>query len=233
MAAEPKNNNVAIRKRTLIAKTNKMMFLWIAAASAIIGIALVVGYFMAERMLYHEKVLAEKQNTVNILKKNNETIPEIEKQVRVLDTNSNLMLARANENDQAVRVILDALPSEANQLALGASLQKKLIASVPGLVLDSIQVDSVETGIADATAEAVPVEGEEASSTAITFTIKVTGSSSDLRSLLQAFERSIRQINIINLNIESLENGQSMTVQGQAFYEQARELQLYEKVVPR
>lgn len=234
MAVDTKNNNVAIRKRTMIARTNKMMFLWIAAASVIVGAALVVGYFMAERTIYHEKVLAEKQKTVDILKKNAATIPEIEKQVRVLDTNTNLMSARANENDQAVRVILDALPSDSNELALGASLQKKLIETIPGLSLDSIQIDSKETGNIDEVVEVTPVEGAPAAAaSAITFTVKVSGTQSEIRLLLEAFERSIRQIDIINLRIESSESGQSMTIQAQAYYEPARVLELHNKEVPR
>ena len=234
MAVDTKNNNVAIRKRTMIARTNKMMFLWIAAASVIVGAALVVGYFMAERTIYHEKVLAEKQKTVDILKKNAATIPEIEKQVRVLDTNTNLMSARANENDQAVRVILDALPSDSNTLALGASLQKKLIETIPGLSLDSIQIDSNETGNIGEVIEVTPVEGAPAAAaSAITFTVKVSGTQSEIRLLLEAFERSIRQIDIINLRIESSESGQSMTIQAQAYYEPARVLELHNKEVPR
>lgn len=234
MAVDTKNNNVAIRKRTMIARTNKMMFLWIAAASVIVGAALVVGYFMAERTIYHEKVLAEKQKTVDILKKNAATIPEIEKQVRVLDTNTNLMSARANENDQAVRVILDALPSDSNELALGASLQKKLIETIPGLSLDSIQIDSKETGNIGEVIEVTPVEGAPAAAaSAITFTVKVSGTQSEIRLLLEAFERSIRQIDIINLRIESSESGQSMTIQAQAYYEPARVLELHNKEVPR
>jgi len=234
MAVDTKNNNVAIRKRTMIARTNKMMFLWIAAASVIVGAALVVGYFMAERTIYHEKVLAEKQKTVDILKKNAATIPEIEKQVRVLDTNTNLMSARANENDQAVRVILDALPSDSNTLALGASLQKKLIETIPGLSLDSIQIDSNETGNIGEVVEVTPVEGAPAAAaSAITFTVKVSGTQSEIRLLLEAFERSIRQIDIINLRIESSESGQSMTIQAQAYYEPARVLELHNKEVPR
>jgi len=234
MAVDTKNNNVAIRKRTMIARTNKMMFLWIAAASVIVGAALVVGYFMAERTIYHEKVLAEKQKTVDILKKNSATIPEIEKQVRVLDTNTNLMSARANENDQAVRVILDALPSDSNTLALGASLQKKLIETIPGLSLDSIQIDSNETGNIGEVIEVTPVEGAPAAAaSAITFTVKVSGTQSEIRLLLEAFERSIRQIDIINLRIESSESGQSMTIQAQAYYEPARVLELHNKEVPR
>lgn len=136
-------NNPALRKRTQIAKANRMMFLWIAAGSVVIGCALVVAFFLGQKLIYNERVLAEKETTVAILSANNKIVPELETQVRVLDTNEALALARASDEDQNIRVILDALPSDANSLALGASLQNKLLAGISGLTIESLQVDPV------------------------------------------------------------------------------------------
>ena len=56
-------NEVALRKRTQIAKANRTMFIWIAVASALIGTAAVVSIFFFQQLVYNEKVLAEKLNT--------------------------------------------------------------------------------------------------------------------------------------------------------------------------
>ncbi len=126
-------NDVAVRKRSQIAKANRTMFLWIAAASALVGIAAVVGLFLGQQLFYNEKVLAEKQKTATTLKQNLSAITELKQEILVLDTNTDLAKVRANPNDKALQVILDALPSEANSLALGASLQNKLLVGVPVL----------------------------------------------------------------------------------------------------
>lgn len=63
-------NDVAARKRSQIAKASRTMFLWIAATSALVGVAAVVGLFLGQQLFYNEKVLAEKQKTASTLKQN-------------------------------------------------------------------------------------------------------------------------------------------------------------------
>lgn len=222
-----KPNDAAIRKRTQINNANRTMFIWIAVASALIGVALVVGIFLFQTLVYNEKVLAEKLNTVTVLDRNNSAVPELENQIRVLDTNSALASIKANDDDQALQVILDALPAEANSLALGSSLQNRLLVGIQGLTIESIQVTPVEsvdttTAVVDASAEAAPA-GE------ITFQITLRGDQNVKKRVLENLERSIRTIVVTSVRIESSD----MLIQGKAFYEPAKTIELQDKVVPR
>lgn len=227
-----KPNDVAIRKRSQIAQANKTMFIWIALASALIGAAIVVSIFLAQKALFNEKVLAEKQNTSSVLDHNNKVAPDLESKIRVLDTDQGLMSVRANESDQAIQVILDALPSEGNSLALGASLQNKLLAGVPGLTsLESLQVNSIE-GIETLSGDGTTVEASTAGNEhVITFTFAVKGSQDAIKTVLQNLERSIRLINIVTIQVETQQDGQVMTVQAKAFYEPAKTIELKDKVI--
>lgn len=229
-------NDVAIRKRSQIAKANQTMFIWIAAASAILGIGLVLGIFLFQKLIYNEKVLGEMQNTVSILDHNNSVVGDLEESIRVLDTNSALASAKANESDQAIQVILDALPSEANSFALGASLQNRLLVGTnPAVSLESLQVDPV-VGIETLTDESVVVASEEeegASLNQITFMFVVKGSQDGLKQVLSNLERSIRTIEVTSVKIESIAGAQNMTVRGRAYYEPAKTIELQDKVVKR
>jgi len=228
-------NDVAIRKRTQIANANRTMFIWIAIASALVGTALVVGIFMAQKLVYNEKVLGEKQTTVSTLEHNNSVVEDLEQEIRVLDTNPALSSVKANESDQAVQVILDALPSEANSFALGSSLQNKLLTGINGLYIESLQVDpviGVETLTSDE-ATTVDASGESAATGEITFQFTVTGDQNALRNVLTNLERSIRTIQILAVRIEIQATGPQMTVQGKAFFEPAKTIQLEDKVVKR
>lgn len=219
-------NDVALRKRTQIAKANRTMFLWIAAASAVVGAAVVVSIFLAQKLIYNEKVLTAKQTTVTTLARNNAVVPDLENEIRALDTNQALASAKANENDQALQVILDALPYEANSLALGASLQSKLLAGIPGLTLESLQVTPV------AGVETLSGDSEITSAdNSIYFQFIVSGSDESLKQVLQNLERSIRTIQVTSLKVEIQSKGPVMTVQAQAFYEPLKEIQLVDKVV--
>lgn len=226
-----KPNDVAIRKRTQISKASRTMFLWIAIASALVGIAVVVSIFLAQKLIFNEKVLAEKQKTVSTLEKNNKIIPSLQDSIRVLDTNEALKSVKANETDQTIQVILDALPATANSNALGASLQNKLLAGIQGLTIDTLQVDpviGVETAVDDSTVTA-GTEGE--TENAITFQFKVTGGQDALKQVLTNLERSIRTVEVLSVRIETLGSTQEMTVSARAFYEPKTTLVLTEKKV--
>ena len=224
-------NTAALRKRTQIAKANRTMFLWIAAGSAIVGSALVVSFFLAQKLVFNEKVLIEKEKTISTLTANNKVAPDLETQVRVLDTNAALGSIKVKDSDQNVQVILDALPSDANSLALGASLQNKLLAGIPGLSLQSLQVDPV-VGVESLGGDSAVVDSSVTETTnQITFQFSVTGTPEALKQVLTNLERSIRAIDILSLRIETQGSTQLMTVQARAFYEPAKSIQLYDKVV--
>lgn len=177
-----KSNDTALRKRTQITKANRMMFIWIALASALVGFAAVTSYFLVQKMIFNETVLSEKGHTIATLKENNAVVGELQTQVRVLDTDANLMKIKARDSDQAIQVILDALPSDANSLALGASLQNKLLAGIPGLTVETIQVDPV-AGIESLTSDVVESGSVVATDTAneITFQFSVSGNQDALK----------------------------------------------------
>lgn len=225
-------NTAALRKRTQIAKANRTMFLWIAASAALIGFALVVSFFLAQKLFYNEKVLGEKEKTISILKNNNAIVDELETQVRALDASEVLASVKANPTDQAIQVILDALPSVANSNALGASLQSKLLAGIQGLRIESLQVDPV-LGVESLTDETSSEDASAVteSSNQITFQFSVSGSQEALKEVLTNLERSIRAIDVTSLRIESQGTTQLMTVQARAFYEPAKTIQLTDKVV--
>lgn len=227
-------NTAAVRKRAQIAKANRTMFLWIAVSSAVVGAAVVVAYFLVQTLLYNEELITEKNKTVQVLERNLEVIPDLEAQIRAIDTNTDLALARASDEDRAIQVILDALPSDANSLALGASLQSKLLSGVEGLRLDSLQVDPVIGVETLPDGSVVDASGSgDGSSFAITFQFTVSGTPTALQQVLNRLERSIRMIDIENLRIETQANSQVMTVNARAFYEPAKSLMLMDKVVPR
>ncbi len=220
--------NVALRKRTQIAKANRVMFLWVAGVSVLFGVALVAAIFLTQMLLYNERVIAEKNRTVTTLSSDNNNIKALESQIRVLDTNQALIDSKAKPDDQAIQVILDALPSEANSLALGASLQNKLLAGISGLTLNSLQVDPV-VGVESLSSNNLVVNVSpilSASQNNITFRFSVSGTDSALKQVLQNLENSIRTINVTSLKIESQGASRILSVEAQAFYEPARVVQL-------
>jgi cell division protein FtsB len=226
------DKKVALRKRTMIEKANRTMFVWVACASVVVGVSIVAIIFLVQMLMFNEKVLAEKNRTVATLKQNNANVPDLEAAVRVLDTDQALIDAKANSDDQAVQVILDALPSEVNSLAFGSSLQTKIL-NIPGLTIDKMQVDPVQ-GIESfemGTSQNAVSGNSSSSQGEITFRVSVIGSEAVLKQALLNIEKSIRTIDITMLKIETQTNANMMTIEGRAYYEPARTVELKEMVI--
>jgi len=226
-------NDTALRKRSQIAKANRTMFIAVAGAAAIVSFALVAGFFLSQKLIFNEKVLSEKGKTISTLNANNKAVPDLESQVRALDADASLATVKASDTDQTIQVILDALPSEANSLALGGSLQNKLLAGIPNLTIESLQVDPVDGVETLDTGNTVDASASDTSSAdnQITFTFAVTGDQAALTAVLTNLEKSIRTIDITGLTIENQGTTQKLTVSGRAFYEPARTVTLENKVV--
>lgn len=221
---------VALRKRQLIAKANRMMFVWVAGMSVVVGISLVASIFLTQKALFNEKVLAVKSSTASTLTKNNKAVDELKNQVRVLNTNEDLKNAMAPGETQPIQVVLDALPSDANSSAFGASLQKKFL-NGDGLTLETLIVDPVD-GVESSPSSGSSETKVDASQVAFRFTVSVAvGNADALKKLLQSIEHSIRPIDITSLNIEAQGTRLVLKVDGRTYYEPAQSTQLKTKTV--
>ena len=223
------DKKVALRKRTMIEKANRTMFIWVACASVVVGVSMVAIIFLAQMLMFNEKVLAEKNKTVATLKQNIKNIPDLKTAVRVLDTDQALIDSKANSDDQAIQVILDALPSDANSLAFGSSLQTKIL-NFPGLSIDKMQVDPVQ-GVESFTSSSQSNSSNYSEQGEIAFRVSVIGNEAALKQALLNIEKSIRTIDITMLKIETQTNTMSMTIEGRGYYEPARTVELRDKVI--
>lgn len=229
----------AIRKRQQIANANRMMFIWVAIVSGVVGITVVASIFLLQKAWFNEKVLLEKGTTAATLSQNNQVIDELKDQIRVLNTNDALRSAMAPNESEPIQVVLDALPADANSSALGSSLQEKFL-NASGLSLESLNVDPV-AGVESQTSENVQDASQSAASQGastsehqITFRFSVStpaDNASALKELLQKLERSIRAIDITSLTIETQGAKLMMSVEGRAYYEPSKSVELKDKTV--
>ena len=207
-----------LRKRQQISSANRMMFIWVAAGSGVVGVALVLSIFLVQQLLFNEKVLIRKNETIGALEKSQTAVDELKQQIAVRNTDQAFLDSRAKDSDKPLQVIIDALPDTANTAALGASLQNVLIPG-SGIQLETLKVDPLEDGSSDGV---------------MNFSFSVsTGRESigELRNLQQRLERSIRAINVKSVLVETSTTKVTMTVSGEAYFEPARKLELGSETV--
>ena len=224
-AADP-----ALRKRQQIAKANRMMFLWVAGVSVIVGIALVLSIFLVQKLLFNEQVLGKKNETVRTLTDNNKIVGQLKDNARVLNTNQNLLDSRAKEEDTALQAILDALPSEPNSSALGSSLQNILLPG-DGIQVESLTVEPV-AGV-EGTSESQNATSNGENSIGFNFSVSAPSDKIDsLRELLRRLEKSIRAIDVQTTAIEMQGSRITLTASAFAYYEPTKSIELKTESVP-
>jgi hypothetical protein len=224
------DKNVALRKRQQIENANKRMFLWVAAAAAILGMSAVLSFSLFERIAFNQRVINEKNKTIGILKDNNEIVDELKKNVRVMNTNQALIDTPRIQNAEPLSVILDALPSRANSLALGASLQQKLI-SQDGVSIESLTVDPISGAEVSEGSLRLQTDAED-NEIAFQFIVSAGPDQADkLKNILRNLEKSIRAINVTSVITERQTKRITMSVKGLAYYQTEKKVELTEKVI--
>lgn len=233
---DPKvSKDVSLRKRQKIDSSKRTMFIFVAGAAFILGIALVTSFFLVQQIVFHGKIIGKKNETIGRIERNLENIEKLKDEVRVLDTDSNLEKLRT-PGGSAVQVILDALPSEPNSDAFGSSLEK-LIASVDGITVESMSVDTVaegDPGSAEGTEEVDTSGASDTAAPSIGFSVSLRGTSDRLKEILTIFEKSIRVIQLTSIEIQGSDTDEvTMEVNGLVYYQPSRVIELgSEKVMP-
>lgn len=213
-----KNKNAAIRKRQKIEQSNKAMFVWIALMSAVVGICLVVSWFLYQQLAFKTSVVSSKKDALIALERNVENADELIANVRKHETDKGLNAVKANQEDRALQVILDALPTGSNKYALGSSIQKRLASNLNGVDVETLTVgeqgDLSETG-----GGKVP------------FKLIVTSRDANkLKELLLRFERSIRTISVSDVSLERPSDKKyTLSIQAEAHYELPTTIELGKK----
>ncbi len=220
-----KKDDVTLRKRAQVSKANRTMFFWIAGMSVVVGFSVVASIFIFQRIAFNASVISEKQNTAKTLKKNIDALESLKSDVAALNSNAILRELRANPDDSALQVILDSLPSQANPLALGASIQDKLLKDL-AIEIDNLTLDEGEEGFGLEPVITEETEGDAQPSTesvtvaAIPFTLSVRAQDPNvLKELLTRLERSIRTINVRSLKIEQQGDDIQLTIEALAYYQ--------------
>lgn len=214
----PEKDATALRKRAQISKANRLMLIWVAIASVIVSASAVLVIVMAQKGAHNQKAITALSKTEKTLKDNNAHIEDLKNAIRALGSDQSLLDLRANESDNALQVILDALPADSNPSALGASIQTKLFPS-------DLQVESLEI-LTTPVSETGVEEGAEAAVNKIGIRFSVKGDAAQLKTVFDRLERSIRTIQVLRVTIESAGDQQVLTVEAEAYYEPAKVLEL-------
>jgi hypothetical protein len=214
----------AVGKRQKIAQSNKAIFIWISGMSALVGVCAVLSWFLIQQLEFHTRVANKTGATASTIRENIKTVEKLRDNIRLLEVNSNLNSAKSDPDSRALQVILDALPADSNDLALGASLQQKLITPVNGVTIETLSVGNQVAGTSTSESSVTGVQKAP-------FVLTLTSTDVNaLKEVLANFERSIRTIDIDNFTLEKSETKYKLTLNAHAYYQPATVAALKDKV---
>ena len=209
-------------KRIGVNKTNARIFGIIAGASFLVVFFLVASYSLFGELTFRNQVIKEKKTAVTQLKKNVESSNKLVRSYQIFaSANSNFIGGSSAgigaQDGSNPKIALDALPSKYDFPALTASLEK--LASEQQVEIDAI------TGSDDEVAQT----GQSSNSPApveMPFEIKLTGDYATTQKALDAFDRSIRPIQIQTMQITGDQSKLNMTLTAKTFYQPEKTLKI-------
>ena len=221
-----------VKKRQQIAGTRKEVLMWVAIASAVVVICLVVGMNIFQRIQYQMKVNAEISKTAKTMEANVKAIDGLIKNVNDLRANRLLTAPGLKADDSTVfQVVIDALPTENDSVSLSSSLQNKIL-NRSGVTIEQISVDGESSSSSNDDDEVTTSSVEFPVAQPINFRISIVGTYESIKQTLADIERTIRPIIINSLEISGTDDRLTATIQATTYYSSNVNFQVGEKEVP-
>lgn len=218
-----KRQLTGIKKRQQISDANRMIFVWVIVASIAISLCGVTVQFLFRQAAFNQKIISAKLEAQSTLDDNLENVTKLKENVDALLANTNLAKVKANQNDTTLKVVLDALPTEDDKSALGASLQQVIL---PKSKVSTTDLTTIAEGSAtdeDAlSTETVPTSP---------FNFTVTSNYDRVKDMLMDLEDTIRPMNVKTLVFQSADNRLRVTVGGVTYYLPEQTVQLGKRTI--
>jgi hypothetical protein len=215
-------------KRIGINKTNSRIVAVTSGAAFLVVFFLVASVALFQQMMYQNRVIAVKKKAVNQLERNikaSETL--MSSYEAFVNTPQNLLGGNPNGtgtlDGSNAKIVLDALPSKYDFPALTTSVEKVLIDQKVKIQSISGNDDTVNQAVTDATGSPKPVE--------MPFEATVGGDFQGVQSVISAFERSIRPIQIQTMEVSGDQQDLTLKIIAKTYYQPEKTLNIKQEVV--
>jgi len=219
-----KQQLTGMKKRQQIASANKKIFIWVIIASVAVSLCGVTIQFLFKQAAFNQKVISAKADTQSTLSNNITNASQLKTNVDALLADSNLAKVKANPSDTTLKVVLDALPTEDDKSALGASLQQVILPRSGVTASDITTISDGLVTLGDETTEANTESSSTPQPTSFNFT--ASGDYDRIKGMLTDLERTIRPMNIQTISFQSSDGNIRTVIAGNSYYQAERSVQL-------
>ncbi len=217
-------------KRLTINKANTNVIIMISAASAVIVFSIVGSRALLGQRAYQQNVIVGKETARDQLKANDAAIKKlvttyedfVGQDVNIIGGKKD---GKGDRDGDNAKIILDALPSQYDFPALASSLEK--ILNIKGVKITGI------TGTDDELNQLKPHTGlaQSVGAVVIPFSIAVGGDYQAVQTVIDTLQKSIRPIQILNMNLSGSDNDMSLNLSAKTYYQPGKSLTITTKVI--
>lgn len=227
----------ALNKRQQVQKANKAIFLWVAIAAAIVTLSLVALQFLVRQAIFNAQIIKEKSATNSTLVQNIENAAQLKKNVDALLADDRLANVKANESDNNLKVILDALPTNGDTTSISNSLYTQVL-NRSGITVEAISVGdpAAAAAVAPVAPAVAPVPVTDVNASAapapvpVPFTVSARGDVVQATNALLDLQKVIRPFNLTNLQITAADDKKlNLSIKGETYYLQASSVKIGQK----
>lgn len=207
-----------MKKREQIQHTNKLVFLWVAGAAVAVTVALVLSQFLVRQLIFNDKIISALNTSNTTLKNDIQSYGTLKNEVVKLLANPKLSDLRINKDaggDNALQVVIDAMPTNDDRIALAASLQQAIL-SRSGVRVD--QLTFTDTANIATPAEMTGAAASTGNLSEIPFTFKATGTYDQLKKMFADIQLSIRPVSVSNVKLSGANDTMTAEVQASTYY---------------
>lgn len=215
-------------KRLMIDQANAKIVAYVSIAAFIVVFSLVATKTLISQASYQNRVIGKKRAAVTQLKSDIAATSQLKTAYDAFTgTSQNVLGGNSDgggpkDGDNA-KIVLDALPSSYDFPGLTTSLEALL--NGQGVTISSI------SGTDDEVAQSTNQSSVSPQPVPIPFSISVQGDYAGIQNVINAFQNSIRPIEVQTLNLTGNQNKLTLTVTAQTYYQPAKSLNINKVVV--
>lgn len=218
----------SITKRALITKANSTIVVATGAAAFILIFSLVAGRALFSQAAYQNRVIEAKKKALTQLNNDLDARNSLVASYKTfVGTTQNVLggnpTGTGDQDGDNAKIVLDALPSKYDFPALATSLEK-LIKS------QNLQIQGI-TGTDQELTEVKNQQSATPKPITIPFQIQVNGSYESIQNLIKVFERSIRPINVLKVDLSGDQGSMTASIDAQTYYQPEKSLNIQSEVV--
>jgi Tfp pilus assembly protein PilO len=216
-------------KQLMIDKANGTIVAITSISAFVVIFCLVASFTLIGQLSYQNKVLGKKKQALSQLNEDIKNVSTLESSYQGFSSAStNIIggnpLGVGPQDGQNAKIVLDALPSKYDFPALATSLEKLLS-------IQNVQIQSI-TGTDDELAQAADSTSATPQPVEMPFQVTVIGNYDSVRAVIDAFQRSIRPIQVQGLEITAAStDGLTVRIDAKTYYQPEKTLSIKKEVV--